>query len=307
MYPPGMMCKSEVVEKEVERLLYRYARVAEGSIRWEPIRELSLFEWEEVSDALNLINSAMSGPPLYSAFAQGDIDTFVRHLEHRLTRRNEIRKPEEWLPEFRYRFIAASAAVRMHQEAVLAEANRRGLSETAIDDLRAVFSSSYDRSLSYRVIYALRNLLVHGSDRVLRTQATATLQSNETTTARVDLRLSRADFASSSANAAVRRQVAALLEDPDLLAMAAEASSVVLDMRRDLDPILYPGQELAVELIHRYIEEVHELGGGGPHFHMQEAGNPFVVRAMLPMTEKVFNFVLQAHRPDLGAGKPVAG
>lgn len=295
------------MENEVERLLYRYVPIAEGSMRWEPVRELSISEWEEVSDALNLINSAMSGPPMYSAFAQRDIDTYVRHLEQRLARRNEIRKPEEWLPEFRYRFIAASAAVRMHEETVLAEANRRGLSGTAIDGLKAVFSSSYDRSLSYRVIYALRNLLVHGSDRVLRIQATATLQADESTTARVDLRLGRADFASTSANAAVRKQVAALPEDPDLLAMAAEASSVVLDMRRDLDPILYPGQELAVELIRRYIEEVHELGGGGPHFHMQEAGKPFALRAILPITEKVFNFVLRAPRPDLRADTPVAG
>jgi hypothetical protein len=293
------------VDNDVERFLYRYEPISEGHLRWEPIRELPVGEWKEISDALSLLNAAISGPPLYSAFAQRDIDIYVMQLEERLAKRDQIRRSEEWLPEFRYRFIAASSAIRMHEETVLAFANRRRTASAATA-LKAVFSKHYDSSLSYRVMYALRNLLVHGSDGVLETRATATLGADDNTSARVELRLNRAIFASTSVNAAVRHQVAALSEDPDLLKMAAEASSVVQRMRRDLDPILYPGQASAAELIFRYVEEAHTAGGGGPHFHMHATGDPFVLRSILPMTEKVFRFVLDAKRGDPARGEHVS-
>ena len=270
-----------------EKWLYGYSPTADG-VEFHAIRQLSDDEYEAAGHAIKVILDVLTGPTSFAEIVRKDMTGTLAHLSERLTQRNEFRKIEVWGPEVEYRIVAASAGVRMHEEFALAAIGKLGDS-AALVRAKAIFSAAYDRSQAYRVIYSLRNALVHGSKGLTTLSAKSNLNADETISASVAIRLSRKSFSASDAKASVRAEIRDLPEDPDLVALANAALDELALMRAELEPLLYPEAPAASELIFAYANELRAAGLGGPHFHAHDSGNPFGNMTSHGMNESVFN------------------
>jgi hypothetical protein len=276
-----------------EKWLYGYESRGPSEIKFHPIRPLSENEYEAVGQAVMAIVDVLAGPTSFSELARRDMARTIKDLTTRLKVTDEARKFEVWGPELEYRLVSVSSALRMHEEFVLT-AIRKHKDPTALASAKAIFSKTFDRSLAYRVIYALRNPLVHGSRGLTTLGTKSTLATDGTTSTVISINLSRDRFGHSKANAAVRAEVRAMGADPELMQLANVALDDLVVMRNELQRLLFPNAPAAAYLIHSYIQEVHSSGFGGPHFHAHDVGNPLGNMTVIGMTRSVFDFVLAA-------------
>lgn len=264
--------------EELEHHLYRYTRDSpDVPLTWEPVRRLSEAEFQDVSTALATVTKLLRRPQSPVEIAYRDLSEYVASLTQRAVDMAVLRRTEDWLPELQYRFIALSAALRMYEEVTMADAGRVS-DTTAATEMKTAFSEVYDRSLAYRVIYAMRNLLVHGAGQTLDVKARTWIDEADQKHAHLTLTLRRDVFVKSKAKAAVRGEVAELPTAPDLLAFAHEAVAGVRDIEKVAVRLLHPSRDASVDLLYEYMLELHRLGGGSPRFHTHPPSDPFAVQ-----------------------------
>ncbi|SFH43550.1 hypothetical protein E3O11_12715 [Cryobacterium levicorallinum] len=278
-----------------EKWLYGYEGEGPGEIEFHPIRMLSDDEYDAVRHAIKTVLDVLTGPTSFSELARRDMARTFIDLSQRLGDLDESRKVEIWGPELEYRIVSVSSAVRMHEEFVLTTIQKRK-DPTAEASAKAIFNRTYDGSQAYRIIYSLRNALVHGSKGLTTLGSKSTMAADGTTSAAVSINLSRDRFAASDAKTAVRGEVRAMAEDPELMQLANVALDDLAAMRRDLEPLLYPEAPAASQLIYSYVHEVHASGFGAPHFHAHDPGDPFGHMSTIGMTRSIFDYVLASVR-----------
>jgi hypothetical protein len=274
-----------------EKWLYGYSQPEPRNIMFHPVRQLSDQEYLEAGLAVKTVLDVITGPNAFAEITRRDLTQTVQHLSAELGRSIDVRGVERWGPELEYRVLAVSAALRMHEEYALASAAKQR--DEAVDiAVKQVFIDTYDRSLPYRIMYALRNALVHGSRSLTAIKLTGKLQPDETTSMVLALTLSRSGFAATKARAPLRSEVSALTMDPELIELAAQALDDLATMRDSLEPLLYPEASDAAHLLFGYAREVNEAGFSGPHFHAHDEGNPLRNMTNIGMSEAIFNHVV---------------
>lgn len=272
-----------------ETWVYGYSPTEQG-VEFHPVRQLSAEEYEAAGLAVKVLLDVITGPASFSEIARRDLAQTIEDVSGRLS--TDFRSIEEWGPEVEYRVVAVSAALRMHEEFVLASIGKRKDQESKTA-AKAIFSATYDRSLAYRIIYSLRNALVHGSRSLTSLRATGSLAEDGTVSTTVAISLSRKGFGRSDTKASVRAEVAAMDEDPNLVELSNQALDDVARMRDLLEPLLYPEAPAAIALIFSYVREVAAAGFSGPHFHSHDPGSPFTSLTHIAMNEAVFNHVVR--------------
>lgn len=273
-----------------EKWVYGYSPTESG-LQFHPIRRLTDDEYDAAGQAVKVILDVLTGPTSFSELTRNDLSRTVDDLNQRLARKDELRKVEVWGPELEYRIVAVSAALRMHEEFVTAIIRKRN-DPAALASAKTAFKATYDRSQAYRIIYSLRNALVHGSKGLTTLSARATLNADETTSAIVSINLSREGFGKSDAKAPVRAEVRGMTDNPELIALSHVALDELAAMRVELESLLYPDAPAASALLLSYVKEVNAAGVSGPHFHAHDPGEPFSNMTNIGMNESIFNHVV---------------
>ena len=282
------------VQPDTEQAIYLYEGDEPGHTKWRSLRELTLNDYETVGTALNEIQQFLTGQLNRLLLVQQDLRDEVAQLELQITDLDRMRQAESWVPRLELRVIHLSAGLRMYEEYALARATRLwGKESGGYEKTRALFHSIYDASQSYRIVYYLRNALVHGSTKMFRVEARARINPDtQAKTATVKFLLNRRSFSSANVKAAVRDETLALSEDPDLLNLGYEAIQAVTAVDSEVNSLLHPDIEKAVELIWGYMVEAQKAGGGAPHFHKHKIGAPFENLEILGMSRPIYQLVL---------------
>lgn len=183
----------EEAPTELGHYLYVYSRAEDGSVRWNKIRSLAASEHEAVRRALDLLSQLLRRKESVVDIAYRDLRDLTDRLTALFVDLDFTRRTEAWLPELRYRFAAVSTALRMYDEATTAEARRLGDS-AAVENVRSLFRTAYDSSYAYRLVYALRNPLIHGAGEMIDSKVRSWLDSQEEKHAELTLSLRRDAF-----------------------------------------------------------------------------------------------------------------
>ena len=170
----------------------------------------------------------MRGFDDYLRRAMDDLRKTVAELLIKLADINFARQSELWVPDIKYRVLNVSAGLRMYEEYVEAEVGRHWTENSPQwESMKDVFHDLYDGSLSYRIVYYLRNALVHGAGSLTIVKARTWLETDdgpEHAKAEFNLFLSRSAFVKTvKAKAALRDEVANLASDPDLIGLCEQA------------------------------------------------------------------------------------
>lgn len=147
------------------------------------------------------------------------------------------------------------AAVHLYQEQTEAAVVRHfgdGSAEHTLISRR--FSIAYDSSLAYRLIYRLRNILVHHSMKSIGMSLSAQLEPTafgpRRKIASVSVPLVRSEFLATRTGLStrLRQEVAGLDSDPDIRDLAASALAALLELRQDSMELIHP--RLAADCAH---------------------------------------------------------
>ncbi|MEC5149531.1 hypothetical protein [Cryobacterium sp. GrIS_2_6] len=285
---------------DLRHYLYRYERTGPKSITWNIVRELTADEYSAVGSAISTVYEAIRGVAGFAKVAHSDLDDLMTRL-HAMAADESLRiRAETWPTHLQYRVVAVSAAIRMHEEHVLAAIRRRyGKESHEEQEAKRIFNEVFDGSLAYRVIYSLRNAVVHGSRGLVTSFGKSALVADgggERIDTVIELRLRRDGVAKSTFKAAVRNEVVALTEDPDLVVFCQLALAAIKVVQQRLDSLVNPDLPAAVRLLRNYIDEVMTLRDI-PRFHEHEFGQPHIGLVILGMTEGIAQYVLAATVP----------
>lgn len=273
-----------------EKWVYGYTPTSDG-VEFHPVRQLSEGEYDAAGNAVKVLLDVLTGPTAFAELARRDMTTTIEDVRARLA--TDFRDIQRWGPELEYRIVAVSAALRMHEEFVMSTIGKRSDDE-ARTGAKVIFRGTYDRSQAYRIIYSLRNALVHGSKGLTSLSAKGTLNQDGTISTTISINLSRKRFGASDVKAPVRAELRAMQEDPDLFLLANLALDDLAAMREQLEPLLYPDAPAAARLIFAYVQEVFAAGFGSPHFHAHDTGDIFGNLSHIPMNEAVFNHAVRS-------------
>ncbi|WP_102161184.1 hypothetical protein [Zhihengliuella halotolerans] len=186
--------------------------------------------------------------------------------EASLSSRPETGSPE-WFSFMTYRLLNACAAIKMYDEHARIQIERRTSKDSPeVRQLAAIFSETYDAHLSYRLLFKLRNILVHTvTPGLIHFRVEHELLEpipNGGTRSRVQLTLNRSTFSTLPKVApSIRNEVAGLDSDPDLIACCRQVSPVIEALHDRVLPILRPELEADLDTLTGFYREARALGG----------------------------------------------
>lgn len=244
--------------KHVEPEMHHFLARLEKDSAQNPAVQLNMLEridettWKGVSSALELILQAYRGFNIHLRIAYDDLVEELSLAHEGLLESNAL--DDTTLMRLINRALHMAVALRLYEEHVMSDIHRRwGATSDQTAAAKRLFSGAFDQSFGYRVLYALRNALVHTAEQLVTCHFAKWLDDPESdvpvTEVRVTLGLSRSAFARTDVRAATRKEVSALDEDPDILALAEEALAQVEILNSTLEPYLYPDMDQAVVLI----------------------------------------------------------
>jgi hypothetical protein len=280
---------SVVGESQVETVeaVYRYELLKPGEVRWIEVRELTTAEWNAATEAHREIYTSTRGLDGFPSFAWGDL----RNARDELLRQLKVQaSPDEWMTTLlEYRILNYSTALKLYHEYVTAQVNRTG-DEKVKARVEAEFSSLYDRSFGYRLIFSMRNAFQHGVRGLVSLRATVRLVDGSDTELESEAHayLAKDVFAAGRSNAAVRRQVRGIDDDIDLFELSEEVFGEIQSLHTRLAPLIHPRAPAAAQLLIQYI---NELGGERPHFHKYVRGNPTKILEVNTLERGGFEYV----------------
>jgi hypothetical protein len=205
-----------------ERQHYELARVVnhEDGTAIHQVKSLTRAEYESVSGASNLLTELFRGFNIYVRISLDNLEEEIVAGNRRLSAESKLDYTDK--SRLLYMALCVSVAIKMYEEHVHSGINRRwGKESIQSKEARRLFSLTFDDSLEYRVMYALRNALAHSSTEVLNLKYSGRLSdpndgSSDPVTS-IKIGLSRTAFANADVRAETKREVARLAEDPDLL------------------------------------------------------------------------------------------
>ncbi|MEX8033201.1 hypothetical protein AB6V29_09250 [Microbacterium sp. 20-116] len=245
-------------------------------VRFDLIMPIDNVTVGAVSRTIRMLTQLYRGFNIHLRIAYEDVVDELKSAHDGLAGR---RRPDDTgLMRLVNRALNFSVAVRLYEEHVMSEVHRRwGKGSTQTDAVRQLFAQTFDRSFGYRVLYALRNPLVHSSEQIIGCTWLAQLddpQDNTSTETNVQvaLHVEREAFARSDARAATRHEVAQLLKNPDFLALADDALVHIEELNQALEPFLYPDIDDAVADLWHLTREHFPTASQTPHFVTVEDG-----------------------------------
>lgn len=271
------------------RAVYRYEHTKPNEVRWIEVRKLTTAEWDAAVKAHREIYTSTRGLDGFPSFAWGDLksarDELLRQLKDQAA-------PDEWMATLlEYRILNYSTSLKLYHEYVIAQVNRTGDEEVKAR-VEAEFSTLYDRSFGYRLIYSMRNAFQHGVRGLVSLRATVRLVDGSDTELESEAHayLAKDVFAAGRSNAAVRRQVRGTDDDIDLFKFSEEVFGEIQALHIRLDPLIHPGVPAAAQMLLQYIKE---LGGERPHFHKYVRGAPMKILEICTLDRGGFDYVVR--------------
>jgi hypothetical protein len=263
------------MEPRDKRLHYELARVVnhEDGTAIHQVKSLSRAEYESVSEASNLLTELFRGFNIYVRISLDNLEEEIVAGNRRLSAESKLDYTDK--SRLLYMALCVSVAIKMYEEHVHSGINRRwGKESIQSKEARRLFSLTFDDSLEYRVMYALRNALAHSSTEVLNLKYSGRLSdpndcSSDPVTS-IKIGLSRTAFANADVRAETKREVARLAEDPDLLEYSRAAVAQVELLNTSLQRYIHPDVEGALRSIWATVKPDFESASVPPMFFVHE-------------------------------------
>jgi len=207
---------------------------------------LTAEQWEEAERAMDILGESYRGFNIHLRIALDDFEEEISSFKQMLL---EAPTPDETSKtRLVNKALVFSVALKMYEEHITSVVTRRwGKGAEEIEACKRAFSAVFDRSLAYRVVYALRNALVHSVVDVVTANYTVRLTNpsdpDSGVTSEVVVGVSREKFAATDVRAATRREVSELSSDPDLLQLSRDALMEVESLNVELEPVVHPDVE----------------------------------------------------------------
>jgi hypothetical protein len=251
-----------------------------NAIMFEFVRTLDDDEWDQISRAVAEIRTAIEGLDYLWKIALTDLTSTMDSIAGDLLDDfSLLGESEWWSPRLAFRLIAFSTSLRLFEEHTLALAKRRaGDQQSLVAQVRNEFSRTYDGSASYRLIYELRNVLVHGSTRSVGLGAKLSLESDDQRSVTLSAVLLRDVFLEQlhKSKPVLRQELLRLDEDPDLLTIVELAARELWLLNVRLKPLMFPTLAGALKRLSELAEEVRAVDPEArPQFMSSTAGVDF--------------------------------
>jgi hypothetical protein len=269
-------------------------------VNFHMLRPVPLFEFEQYTSAVTSVgNVVQQGFMVFLIQAMDDLTASVQRISHVAPTSTPGDQGNKWRVELECRVLNVCAAIRMYEEHVMAELSRKyGKHSEETEEAKRIFSATFDQHLSYRVLYSLRNAVVHGSRSLFGFQMSVGPDVNEEDgNLRVDISIDlvRASFKKTSVNARVRHEVAALAVNPNTLKLCYDVFPAMMNLNTELVPLLEPKLPQALATLAGVINEAAEAGGYAQMSSFNPADFPASWK-MSPLPGDVYDFVAAAFR-----------
>ncbi|SKF21640.1 Uncharacterised protein [Mycobacteroides abscessus subsp. massiliense] len=208
-----------------------------------------------------------------------------------------------WNTQLRASALSLCMSIVHHQEQTYQSVcDRHGTNSQPHQDAKKIFAGLYDNHRGYRYLYGLRNVMVHDSMDAISISATATRKGAGQPVAMYDLHIDRTLMTESAKlNRNLRKEFAALDEDPSILEVLAEIAQPLVDANRELRQIMHPDLTEACSTIIEFDELFDQRPGTRALVHEQSpeliAGFRFSYTSIAP---DVIGFA-RTYRPKPGA------
>jgi hypothetical protein len=242
------------------------------NLEFRTLRMMSAVEHEQVASAVRTLSEYVQGLDAFWTIALEDLTTTMDVVAADiLSDLSGFKNVESWKPKITYRLLSLSIALRMYEEYVNAHVRRpEGKTGPIGEAVKAEFSRTYDTSPHYRILYALRNSLAHGSTRAIEVEGHVTVDAmdDEGTSFSLEVRLNREAFVSNSPKLKV--EILALTVDPDVITIVERVAGDIRRLNNRVKDLIFPEALDASRVIGRYIAEVLAVGGDAPLFMTTE-------------------------------------
>jgi len=259
------------MEPRDKGLHYELARVVhhEDGTAIHQVKSITRAEYESISEASNLLSELFRGFNIYVRISLDNLEEEVVAGNRRLSAESMLDYTDK--SRLLYMALSVSVAIKMYEEHVHSGINRRwGKDSIQSRDARRLFSVTFDNSLEYRVMYALRNALAHSSTQILNLRYSGRLSdpndgaSDPVTSIKIGL--SRPAFAQADVRAETKREVVNLDEDPDLLEYSRKAVVQVEALNTSLQRYIHPDVDRAMRTIWAAVKPDFESASVPPLF-----------------------------------------
>lgn len=266
---------------------------------FDMVRELSKNEFDLAAEAVQTIGRVLEGFDNNLDRSFKELSESTKRVIGTFASSDSFQDRSNWGPELLHRITNFSVALVMHQAYVISETGHLyGDGSAEHVAVTKSFAELYDASISYRIVYGFRNAIVHSSRRLISPFASSRLVTDpgggERIESVVELWLGREEFARTKPKAKLRHEILALSEDPEFLSSCNNAWTQTKALQEDLNSILYPKRDAAVQTLWEYLVETAALGGYGPYFDSTQALDPPVAMQMVPVSQSVINYVWAA-------------
>jgi hypothetical protein len=223
--------------------------------------------YKRYEDAYSRVADARDGDlSVYAVSALNQIDGMVRQIETLVTTSSVpavTASAGEWSRTVAGAVLTLCSSVHLFQEQTEAAVARHFGSDSAEHvRIQERFAAAYDSSFEYRLMYRLRNVLVHHSMKSVGLRFKARLEQDpdgtERKVAHIELPLVRRTFLGTrkGVSAAIRREPEGLDSEPDVRDLGASAIAAIHALRQDsmdlVHPRLGPDCEVLIELSQQF-------------------------------------------------------
>ena len=209
------------------------------------VRDLESGELERIQEACKSASDAVAGFIMFVRQSLWDLNRSVQEVQADAEKGINAESGYRADDELQYRVLNVCTAVRMFEEHVNADINRKfGKDSEQGMQARKLFNRIYDASFAYRLLYQLRNAIVHGSRGLMAMHIELYLDESVTPPLpRGELRvdLDREAFNRQKIQAALRSEVMSSDAAPNLLRLCNEVLPTMEDLAMRLTEVLQPG------------------------------------------------------------------
>jgi hypothetical protein len=218
----------------------------QAKARFEIFHELQPEEYRAYLKACGRLQSAIDGSLItYVRQSLANLESIAEQIRHFMQTQPGLAalqaSVDNWFANVVCYVLTFCSALHLYQEQSEGEVTRNyGDASDELVRMRNIFSDAYDNSFAYRLIYRLRNVLVHHSlQSVGLTLATAEDRTPaglivHRHTVRVPLKREIFLRAKRAVSAQIRQQLEEMAEDPNLLVLCPEALRAVEDVHRKI-------------------------------------------------------------------------
>lgn len=269
----------------------------EGKVSFTLLDRITYEELEAAKVSVSVLVKLYRGFNIHLRIAFEDLAEELANATDMVLQVSELDDTAEM--RLTHRVISFSVALRMYNEHVVGVVSSKwGKSSVELRECKQAFSEVFDRSLGYRVTYALRNALVHSKEQLIGLNYSSYLldpgSPGSEGGSKVHLTLRREVFAEADVRAQTRAEVAGLERDPDLAELFEEVLVETEKLNDLISPLLFPEVKEATSALFRLAGETFPTSEEPPVF--LEVDGDFRMIGYMPVREVFWDFVLQRER-----------